>query len=203
MHRELTNEYGLTDLNCSEHWEYLLVVQPDEEVNKKIIAEKEFFYDVFKEEMAIRTKPQITIAHFFAKEMMEETLIRWIQRICMLQKSFLVTLNNYSGFPAHAIYLRIQNPLPLQLFSNQLKMLNDFLESNNCPAIFLEPAPHLNIAQMLPENIYQKALLAYTEKSFHETFQVNKMMLYRQIPGNENSQLVNTFTLPGVATLFE
>src|SRR2546430_8985208 len=75
-------------------YEYLLVVHPDADVYEKVMAEKKSFYAEFKEEVAIKTKPHITIAGFLARESMEETMIRWIQRICSRQKSFTVILNN-------------------------------------------------------------------------------------------------------------
>ncbi|HWH64153.1 MAG TPA: hypothetical protein VNS50_12800, partial [Ginsengibacter sp.] len=80
-------------------YEYLLVAHPDTIVNEKVIAEKQLFYNEYKEKVSVKTQPHITIANFLAKESMEETLIRWRQRICSQQQSFTVTLNNFSGFP--------------------------------------------------------------------------------------------------------
>jgi 2'-5' RNA ligase len=48
-----------------------------------------------------RNKPHITLAAFQAGEETEDTVIRWIQRICHQHKSFDIALNNYSGIPPH------------------------------------------------------------------------------------------------------
>src|SRR5664279_1073362 len=85
--------------------EYLLVGHPDAGVNNKIMEEKQQFCNDYTEKIAIKTKPQITVANFLADEAMEPTIIRWMQRICGAQQSFNVTLNNYGGFPPHTIYL--------------------------------------------------------------------------------------------------
>ena len=99
--------------------EYLLVVHPNSDVYEKVQVEKQLFYNEFKEKIAIKTRPHITVATFVARESMEETLIRWIQRICNLREQFTVTLNNYSGFPPHTIYLRIQNEKPFQQLAKE------------------------------------------------------------------------------------
>ena len=106
--------------------EYLLVIKPCNEVYNKISEEKENFYSVYKEKTVVKTKPYITIANFLAKESMEETMIRWIQRICSRQKSFVVTLNNYSGFPPHTIFLRVQDPEPFKILARELKTIDEY-----------------------------------------------------------------------------
>ena len=50
--------------------------------------EATFLSMIYKQKIAVKTKPHITIANFLAKESMEETLIRWIHRICSQHKSF-------------------------------------------------------------------------------------------------------------------
>jgi 2'-5' RNA ligase len=81
--------------------EYLLVVYPGGELEEKLLGEQKQFSDDYA--VSVRNKPHITIAAFQAGEVMEETLIRWIQRICANQHSFDLTLNNYSGFPPHTL----------------------------------------------------------------------------------------------------
>src|SRR5258708_2417954 len=81
--------------------EYLLVVSPDAAVYDKVMQEKHHFYDEYGAKIALHSKPHITVANFLAWERMEETIIKWIQRICGLRHGFDVQLNNYSGFPPH------------------------------------------------------------------------------------------------------
>jgi hypothetical protein len=79
--------------------EYLLVIYPGRELEEKLLGEQQQFADDYA--VQVRNKPHITVAAFVAGEVMESTLIRWIQRICNHYRSFDLTLNNYSGFPPH------------------------------------------------------------------------------------------------------
>lgn len=176
-------------------WEYLLVASPTIEVFNTIVAEKEMFYENYGYKLAIQTKPHIAIAGFSAKEEMEGTLARWIQNVCNLQKSFVVSLNNYSGFPPHTIYLRIQNEEPFKRLANGLKILDGFIQSNECPPLKLISKPHLTIAAGLPQLIYETAINEYSRKIFHESFRVEKLSLLKR-DAYMNCNLINTFILP-------
>ena len=102
-------------------FEYLLVGHPDADVYNKVMEEKQLFSAEYGEKIAIKTKPHITVANFLASEAMEPTIIKWMQRICGAQQSFTVTLNNYSGFPPHTIFLRVQNPQPFSATGKAIK----------------------------------------------------------------------------------
>jgi 2'-5' RNA ligase len=184
-------------------YEYLLVAHPDIAVNEKVMAEKQFFYDEYKEKISVNTKPHITIANFLAKEAMEETLIRWIQRICNQQQCFTVTLNNYSGFPPHTIYLRVQNDIPFKKLAKDLKVVGAYISSCSCPPMKIISKPHVSIARRLPEEIYFKALTQYAHKSFHESFVVSELLLLKRKHQYDACKPINVFGLqPGSNTLF-
>lgn len=176
-------------------FEYLLVAHPDAAVNNKINQEKQNFYDQYGEKTAVKTKPHITIANFLAREPMEETIIRWIARICSSRQSFSVSLNNYSGFPPNTVYLRVQNPKPFQELAHELKVIDSYVRSNTCPPAHLIKNPHLTIAGTLPETVYQKALMDYSQKIFHETFAVDELVLLRRSHQYDTCKTVNVFRL--------
>src|SRR6186713_633044 len=83
--------------------EYLLVIYPYGDLRDKLLDEQQQFLSDYGLVTASANRPHITVAAFQAGEEMEETLIRWIQRICRQYRSFNLTLNNYSGFPPHTI----------------------------------------------------------------------------------------------------
>lgn len=178
-------EYGL--------YEYLLVVDPDVSVHDKVLAQKQEFYDEYHEQAAIKTGSHIIVASFLAREAMEDTLIRWIQRICDQLQPFRVTLNNYSGFPPHTIYLRVQDPMPFLHLSQKLKAVDDLVRSSSCPPVRLISKPHLSIARRLPEPVYTKAMFNYSQKIFHESFMVHEMRLLRRAHQFDNSKMINKF----------
>lgn len=183
------------EVHDNEPFEYLLVAHPDKEVNEKVIAEKEIFYEDFKERIAVKTMPHITITNFMAKEPMEGPIIRWMQNIFSRQQSFPVTLNNYSGFPPHTIYLRVQNANPFQQLAKELKVLNEYINSCACPPMKLISRPHLSIARRLPEEIYFKALAQYARKSFHESFLVSELVLLKRMHQYDTCKKIYVFKL--------
>lgn len=176
-------------------WEYLLVVCPDAAVQEKIETEKNLFHTLHDHERAMKAKPQMVIASFLMKEPMEEIVIKWIQNICRLHAGFDVLLNNFSGFPPHTIYIRVQNLQPFKQLTNALKILDGFIQSNDCPPVHLTDRPYLAIADGLPEYIYDKAIKEYSQRSFHACFNVHKLLLLKR-DASMDCHLLNTFILP-------
>ncbi len=184
-------------------YEYLLVAHPDAAVNNKICREKQNFYNEYGQKVSIKTQPHITVANFIALEAMEETIIRYIHRICSNRQSFNVSLNNYSGFPPHTVYLRVQDAQPFKELANELSVIDSYVRANGCPPAHLIKTPHLTIARRIPENVYQKALKDYSQKIFHETFLVDELLLLRRSNQYDACKTVNVFRLqPHANNLF-
>lgn len=176
--------------------EYLLVIQPDDEVYSKVSKEKQCFYEQYRQKVSIKTKPHITVANFMAREEMEETLIRWIQRIGLQHGSFPVTLNNYSGFPPHTVYLRVQDHQPFKRLATQLEVIDTYVRSNGCPPVYLCNRPHMTIARRLPEKVYEKAMVDYSQKTFVETFAACELTLLKRDHQFDGCGVVSRFQLP-------
>ena len=183
-------------------WEYLLVAYPSKDVSDKIVAEKEIFYKKNEDKLPIKTRPHITIATFFAKQRMEQTLGRWIQNICNLQNSFTVALNNYSGFPPSALYVRVQTTEPFKKLANALKILDGFMESNDCPALKVVHHPHITFITGLSEYCFNNVMREYGQKTFHESFKVDRLILLKK-DDEMRCDLINTFILPPPLALFD
>ena len=176
-------------------WEYLLVAHPDASVNARVMAEKESFSAQYKVPVAIKTKPNITVANFLAKEEMEETIIRWMHRIISMQKSFTITLDQFSGFKPHTIYLRVQDHQPFQQLAKELKVVDEYVKSYGCPEMHLNKFPHLTIARRLPGSTYEQAIADYSIKSFHASFEVKDLVLLRRQHPFDSCKQVNVFGL--------
>lgn len=183
-------------------YEYLLVAHPDAAVSEMIMAEKEFFTAEYQQKAAAKTKPYITLAQFVAHEAMEETVVRYTQRVCSQRLSFEVALNNYSGLPPHTVYLRVQNPQPFRQFAKELKVISDYVASCSCPRVRLVTNPHLSIATGLPETIYLKAMMDYSQRTFHETFMVNELVLLRKSSLYDTCKAVHVFRLQPFSNTF-
>lgn len=176
-------------------WEYLLVAHPNAEVYAQIMAEKQFFSTQFNTQVAIKTKPHITVANFLAMEAMEETIIRYTHRVISTKKCFTVTLDRYGAFRPHTIYLRVQDHQPFQQLARELRAVDQYIRSNGCPEMKLIDNPHLTIARRLEKQTYQEAVTVYSEKTFHATFQVNELLLLRRQHQFDSCKQVNVFGL--------
>jgi 2'-5' RNA ligase len=142
-----------------------------------------------------RNRPHITLATFQAGEEAEDTLIRWIQRICHQHRSFQLALNNYSGIPPNTIYLRVQDPEPLRELMRQMGAIDEFIRSSGWPPVHLNGRPYLSIAGGLTEKVYNKAMPDYSRKTFHGIFQVDELVLLRRKHSFDPCRTVNVFGL--------
>lgn len=179
--------------NRNDVLEYLLVACPDGNVHNKIVEVKQSFFDVYNHKVAVKSRPDITVANFLAKESMEETLIRYIHRVCSQNKCFTVTLNNYSGFPPHTIYVRVQDPEPFRHLAVQLKVVDQYVQSNGCPPATFLFRPHLPIARGLDSNLYNKAMMDYSQQTFHESFRLDELVLLKRNNPFDTCKQVNVF----------
>ena len=182
-----------------ETWDYMLLAHPDEVVGARLMEERLSFCREYDLRVAVKTRPYITIASFKAFERMEETMIRWLHRIISNNRSFHVALNNFSGFPPHTIYLRVQDPTPFQNLVSQLNVIEQYIKSNGCPDMKLTIRPHLSIARCLPAGVYEKALIDYSQKTFHDCFMVNELYLIKRKGQFENCHRVAVFPLFSMA----
>lgn len=178
-----------------ELYEYLLVAYPAPSVNAKVIEETQSFIDQYGYKTISRPKPYIAMASFHAREMMEETILRFMNRIFLRQPAFETALNNYSGIPPHTIYLRVQNQQPFKQLAKELSSVNSYIQSYACPPIKLETNPHLSIAGKLTETLYLRAMTDYSHRSFHEQFVVNQLALLRRSNEYDTGKTVHVFPL--------
>jgi 2'-5' RNA ligase len=182
------------NINWATHgfYEYLLVTHPSKAICNTIIEEQQQFFIDYGIKKVSRMMPHITVANFLAREGMEETLIRWIQRICGTQPAFDVTLNNYSGIPPYSIHVRVQDTFPFQQLAQRLKPIDDFIRSSSCPPVKMAK-PRINIATRLPEQVYLKAMPDYSEKTFHGKFMAQELLLLKRAHPFEACKTVNVF----------
>ncbi|MES2645540.1 MAG: hypothetical protein V4717_01600 [Bacteroidota bacterium] len=185
----------------TDQYEYTLVIKTDNTIAGLLSAEKKAFTDIYKVEVKMPGELQIAIMKFQAMEDMEPTISRWMQRICGQQESFIVTLNNYSGFPPNNIHVRVQYTQAFQALGNQLKVIDNYVKSYGLPAARISNHPHLNLIHSIPEAMYRKAMLDYAQRDFHGSFIVNELVLLKQKHQFETARKINIFgLLPALAT---
>jgi 2'-5' RNA ligase len=182
-------------------FEYMLIISPGMDVYDKIMEEKQFFSRNYGQPIAVKTKPHITISNFLAWDNMEDSLISWLQRVVMQQTGFWVTLNNYSGFPSHTIFIRIQDAEPFKKLATDLKAITPYIKMNSSMPPRFVNNPHLTIARCLPADVYENAIRDYSRRDFAASFDVKELVLLRRQHQYDACKEISVFRLqPNVYT---
>ena len=124
--------------------------------------------------------PLLQIASIRASEAMEDTLLRWLQRIFSQVPCFRVTLNNYAAFPGSFIYLRVQDQEPFRQLLNALKSIQPLVESGEANAAEQVRYPHLPLTPALQKNDFDRMLKACSQLEFHSQFLIEKITLLQK-----------------------
>lgn len=183
------------DFAIQGFYEYLLVVHPSAEAYAQIMQEKQYFFETYNEKVAVKTLPHITLANFLAREQMEDTIIRYMHRIFSMQKSFTATINNFSGFPPHTVYARVQDHEPFKRLVASLKSIEQYTKMYDCPPVKFIAHPHITIARRLKPEVYEKAMFEFSQRTLFATFKVDELILLRRRNQFDKCKQVNVFRL--------
>jgi len=177
-------------------YEYLLVLEPQEELREKIMKVKQHFFDVYKAPTAIGGKPHITLVNFLQYEMMEERLLNRLKQVAMGQHPIKIELRDYGSFPSHTIYINVVSKLPVQALvkeirsqAQRLMKLND----DNKPHFITEP--YIPVARKLQPWQYEKGWLEYSHRQFTGRFIAKHLLLLKRPAGEIGYQVVQRFEL--------
>ena len=196
--------YGEDDMQLQTHtavtipgykiYEYLLVLNPHEELRNKIIKVKQEFYETYKMPTGVGGKPNIMLANFLQYEMMEERLLNRLKVVAMGFHPIKVELKDFGSFPSHTIFINVTSKVPVQSLvkevrreSQRLMKLND----DNKPHFILEP--HITIARKLQPWQYEKGWLEYSNKNFTGRFIADAMLLLKRPLDEKKYQVVQRF----------
>ena len=175
-------------------YEYLLVLNPHEELRNRVKQVKKEFFEVYKASTAIGGKPHVTLVNFLQYEMMEERLVNRLKTIGMGYYPIKVELKDYGSFPSHTIYTNVTSKMPIQNLvkeirrqAQRLMKLND----DNKPHFIMEP--HIPVARKLLPWQYEKGWLEYSSKHFTGRFISDGMLLLKRPVGELKYQIVEKF----------
>ena len=172
-------------------YEYLLVLNPHEELRNKIMQVKQQFFDSYQNATALHGKPHITLVNFVQYEMMEERLLNRLKMVAMGFHPIKVELKDYGSFPSHTIYINITSKVPVQGLIKQIRAETQRLmklNDDNKPHFIMEP--HLTIARKLLPWQYEKGWLEYSHKHFTGSFIADAMLLLKRPVGEMRYQIV-------------
>jgi len=175
-------------------YEYLLVLNPHEELRNRIIQVKKDFYDVYKASTAIGGKPHVTLVNFLQYEMMEERLVNRLKTIAMGYYPIKIELKDFGSFPSHTIFINVVSKVPVQDLVKEIRSQAQRLmklNEDNKPHFIMEP--HITIARKLLPWQYEKGWLEYSHKHFTGRFVADGMLLLKRFVGEMKYQVVEKF----------
>ncbi|HEY9363086.1 MAG TPA: 2'-5' RNA ligase family protein [Chitinophagaceae bacterium] len=160
--------------------EYLLVLNPHEDLRNKIMQVKKEFSEKYKAPGAIYSKPHITLVNFIQFEMMEERLLNRLKIIAMGYPAFKVELKDYGSFPSHTIFINVESKQQVQNLSKELRPAQQLMTLNKDNKPHFINDPHLTIARKLLPWQYEKGWLDYSHRHFTGRFIANDMLLLKR-----------------------
>ncbi|HSZ85935.1 MAG TPA: 2'-5' RNA ligase family protein [Puia sp.] len=173
--------------------EYLLILNPHEELRKKIIAVKDEFATKFDAPNARWGKPHLTLINFVQLEMMEERIINRLKTVAMGYHPIKVELRNFGSFPSHTIYINVVTKEPIKNLVKEITPWQKLLKLNDDNKPHFMNEPHFTVARQLKPWQYESAWLEYSQKNFTGRFIADSMLLLKRKVGDKPYQIAARF----------
>lgn len=174
--------------------EYILVLNPHEELRNKIMHIKKDFYESYKASAALFSKPQITLATFTQYEIAERRIVEKLHVVAMGSKPVKIELKDYGSFPAHTIFINVTSKVPIQTLVKKIRAETQRLmkvDNDNKPHFILEP--YITIARKLQPWQYEKGWLEYSHRHFTGRFIADAMLLLKRPVGEMKYEIAARF----------
>lgn len=175
-------------------YEYLLVLNPHEELRNRIMQVRKDFNTVYKATAGTGNKPNLALVNYLQYELTEERIISKLKGIAMGYPPFKTELKDFGSFPSHTIYINVTSKVPIQnlvkaIRSETQRMMK--LNDDNKPHFIMEP--HITIARKLKPWQYEKGWLEYSQKNFTGRFIADAMLLLKRQQGEKPWQIAQRF----------
>jgi 2'-5' RNA ligase len=183
--------------------EYLLVLNPHEELRNQIMQVKKEFNEAYKAPTAVWGKPHITLVNFLQYAMLEDRIVNRLKMVGTSCPPFKVELKDFNSFPSHTIFINVTTKEPVRNLVKQMKPFQQLMKLNKDNKPHFIDEPHLTVARKLVPWQYEKGWLEYSHKYFTGRFIADSMILLRRRVGDRAYQLVQRFefmNLPGENT---
>ena len=176
---------------------YKLVVFPEDEAGKTVRQLAAEISNKAPADMNIHSKPYVPIAAFEGTELMEPTLIRWIQRVCNSHNRFTVWFNNFGTSPSECLHLRIMDAEPFLKLISGLRAIDDYIHSNNNGKIKWFTRPVCSLASGPAGESWFEFIREQLKQEFHASFQSCSLVLLKSVGDEQENEaeLVNVFPL--------
>lgn len=171
-----------------QEWMYRLVICPEGEGAERIrqLTEADGQPD------RTQNLPCIPIAAFRGREAMEDTLIRWVQRVCRMHQRFQVILDDPQPHPAGGWRLPVTDTEPIRQLSEKLTIVDEYIRSCRLGPVHWE-TNHACRFNGTPEMTDRRPQTPRPTNNAFATFLVHSLVLTRQAYADGPVEIVNLF----------
>jgi len=173
--------------------EYLLILNPHEELRNKVQQVKKEFYESYQAPTALGGKPHVTMVRFTQIALMEERIVQRLRTIAMGYCPFKVELKDFGSFPSHSIFINVTSKLPIRGLVNEIKDIQRLMKLDKDHKPHFIDEPYMPIARKLLPWQYEQGWLEYSNKSFTGRFIADGMLLLKRREGDMAWQIAERF----------
>ena len=174
--------------------EFLLVLNPHQELRNRIIAIKKEFHEKYKGASASKAivagRPHLALVKFETLEMMEERIVNRLKSIAMGYHPFKVELKDFGSYPSHTIFINVISKIPIQKLVRQVREAQKLMKLDKDHKPHFIEEPQITIARKLVPWQYEQAWLEYSNKHFTGRFIADSMLLLKRREGQMAWQIV-------------
>jgi len=176
------NRTSLANIPPGRYFEYALVLNPNEDLQQKILMIKKGFSERYKVYSPLfYTKPYITLVKFIQAEIMEPRLANRLKTIASAYSSFNVELKDFGSYPSHTLFINLESKQQLQNLSKQLRSAQQLMTWDKDNKAHFLTNPNITIAARLLPWQYEQGWLDYSHRHFSGRFIANGMLLLKRI----------------------
>jgi 2'-5' RNA ligase len=173
--------------------EYLLILNPHEDLRNRIQQIKKDFYNAYQAPSALGGRPQVTLVRFTQLALMEERIVQRLRAIAMGYCPFKVELKDFGSFPSHTIFINVTSKLPVRGLINEIKDIQRLMKPDKEHKPHFIDEPYMPIARKLLPWQYEQGWLEYSNKSFTGRFIADGMLLLKRREGDMAWQIAERF----------
>jgi 2'-5' RNA ligase len=173
--------------------EYLLILNPHEDLRNRIQQIKKDFYNAYQAPSALGGKPQVTLVRFTQLALMEERIVQRLRAIAMGYCPFKVELKDFGSFPSHTIFINVTSKLPVRGLINEIKDIQRLMKPDKEHKPHFIDEPYMPIARKLLPWQYEQGWLEYSNSSFTGRFIADGMLLLKRREGDMAWQIAERF----------
>jgi hypothetical protein len=180
--------------------EYLLVIEIPKPVREKIELVRSEMLANHALTQPKTGKPTVVLARFVLPGYTENQVRYALHTVLAKENGFTLHLKNFNGYPMHCMYIPIENQWLLLQLTDKIKTVRNQLKTAGETPYFLQD-PIIPLVAKMDTEQYLQVYQAYRQKTFLESFVVNRILLLKRANPTQKFSIIHSFSLNQTAVL--